>query len=222
MRRGCGLMQFHWSTFAPSRYHDQITDWAGGYFDYEKGDGAQSLVLGHTDVHRAGHARRARTPHPAGASNPFTLSGGVLLPDALPAGRCPRHAARPHPPAKRNAGLSGRVGHAAQRTAGAGSAFTGGHFYKNWWLPDYRQLILNAIVWTAGMDVPAGGVESRSGQARQSPDPHRLPPSRPRLAAIDCRPDTDPRTGPPNAGRCQRKHRRPRHVQNQRAMTCWC
>ncbi len=35
------------------------------------------------------------------------------------------------------------------------------HKVKNWWLPDYRKLLLNAIVWTAGMEVPAGGVESR-------------------------------------------------------------
>ena len=39
MKRGCGLVQLHWSTFHPSRFHDRVTEWVGGYFDYEKGAG---------------------------------------------------------------------------------------------------------------------------------------------------------------------------------------
>src|SRR5207244_10712621 len=37
MKRGCGVVFFHWSTFNPRRVHDQITEWVGGYFDYETG-----------------------------------------------------------------------------------------------------------------------------------------------------------------------------------------
>ena len=37
MDRGCGLMLLHWSTFQPARFHDEITEWIGGYFDYETG-----------------------------------------------------------------------------------------------------------------------------------------------------------------------------------------
>src|SRR5438477_5801885 len=37
MKRGCGVVLFHWSTFNPARFHDRIPDWAGGYFDYETG-----------------------------------------------------------------------------------------------------------------------------------------------------------------------------------------
>src|SRR5580700_1361377 len=40
VRRGCGLMMFHWSTFAPVKYDREITDWVGGYFDYETGSAA--------------------------------------------------------------------------------------------------------------------------------------------------------------------------------------
>jgi len=32
------------------------------------------------------------------------------------------------------------------------------HFYRNWKLDDLRTLVLNAIVWTAKREVPAGGV----------------------------------------------------------------
>lgn len=38
--------------------------------------------------------------------------------------------------------------------------FTGGHFLSNWAQPDFRKLILNAIVWSAGLDVPEDGVVS--------------------------------------------------------------
>jgi hypothetical protein len=41
-----------------------------------------------------------------------------------------------------------------------GFGFTGGHFHRNWANPDFRRLVLNAIVWTAGADVPATGVAS--------------------------------------------------------------
>lgn len=38
--------------------------------------------------------------------------------------------------------------------------FTGGHFHSSWGQPDYRRLVLNAIVWSAGLEVPAEGVQS--------------------------------------------------------------
>lgn len=38
--------------------------------------------------------------------------------------------------------------------------FTGGHFHGSWGQADFRKLVLNAIVWSAGLEVPADGVES--------------------------------------------------------------
>ncbi|WP_165065569.1 ThuA domain-containing protein [Paludisphaera rhizosphaerae] len=43
---------------------------------------------------------------------------------------------------------------------GRGFGFTGGHAHVNWGDPNFRKLALNAIVWTAGMDVPSEGVAS--------------------------------------------------------------
>ncbi len=37
---------------------------------------------------------------------------------------------------------------------------TGGHFHRSWEQPDFRRLVLNAVVWTAGLEVPEGGVSS--------------------------------------------------------------
>ena len=38
--------------------------------------------------------------------------------------------------------------------------FTGGHYHRNWAIDGFRQIVLNAIVWVAGMEVPASGVKS--------------------------------------------------------------
>ena len=47
---------------------------------------------------------------------------------------------------------------------GRGFGFTGGHFHRNWGDPNFRKLVLNAILWTAGLDVP-----SRASRARSLP-----------------------------------------------------
>jgi len=44
---------------------------------------------------------------------------------------------------------------------GRGFGFTGGHFHKGWGNDSQRKLALNAILWTAKMEVPANGVESK-------------------------------------------------------------
>jgi len=50
-----------------------------------------------------------------------------------------------------------RVGEKGQH----GFGFTGGHFHFNWNQEDFRKLVLNGIVWTAGIEVPDGGVVSK-------------------------------------------------------------
>ena len=39
-----------------------------------------------------------------------------------------------------------------------GFGFTGGHFHALWANDDYRRLVVNAIAWTAGVEIPEGGV----------------------------------------------------------------
>ena len=44
---------------------------------------------------------------------------------------------------------------------GRGFGFTGGHFHDNWGNENFRKTVLNALVWLAKGDVPAGGIESK-------------------------------------------------------------
>jgi type 1 glutamine amidotransferase len=54
------------------------------------------------------------------------------------------------------------VAWAAERPdGGRGFGFTGGHFHKNWSDDNMRKLVLNAILWTAKVEVPPNGVESK-------------------------------------------------------------
>jgi len=43
---------------------------------------------------------------------------------------------------------------------GRGFGFTGGHFHLNWGHEEFRKIVLNAILWSAGAAVPENGVQS--------------------------------------------------------------
>jgi hypothetical protein len=46
--------------------------------------------------------------------------------------------------------------------AGRAFGFTGGHFHRNWRHDDHRGVVLNAIAWIAGLEVPENGVPTRT------------------------------------------------------------
>ena len=162
MRRGCGLVLFHWSTFNPRRVHDPITEWVGGYFDYESGNTPNKWFSAIQT--RDWMTAVAAPEHPiARGVKPFKVTEEFYF--NL---RFREKDPRLRPILLKESGgdtLANTVGWAVERTdGGRGFGFTGGHFYKNWWLPDFRRLVLNAIVWTARLEVPVGGVRSELGE----------------------------------------------------------
>ena len=44
---------------------------------------------------------------------------------------------------------------------GRSFGFTGGHFHKNWQNDSQRRIVLNAIAWISGLEVPKTGVMSK-------------------------------------------------------------
>ncbi|MFT4550216.1 MAG: hypothetical protein ACI9MB_004192 [Verrucomicrobiales bacterium] len=48
----------------------------------------------------------------------------------------------------------------ARKDGGRGVGFTGAHFHWNFGDDGFRKLVLNAIVWVAGMEVPEKGIET--------------------------------------------------------------
>ncbi|MFM8892146.1 MAG: ThuA domain-containing protein, partial [Planctomycetia bacterium] len=73
---------------------------------------------------------------------------------------------------------------AYERPAGGrGFGCTGAHFHKNWENDDFRRLLLNALVWTAGLDVPTGGVVSSVDEADLTANLDDKPAPQPKPAA---------------------------------------
>lgn len=159
MNRGCGVVMFHWSTFHANRLHDKITEWVGGYFDYETGNtpnrwySAIQTWNAETALPNPEHPI-CRGVHPFTQPEEFYYNMRFRDNDERVT-----PIITTQPP---NTSQQYPVGWAVQRkNGGRGFGFTGGHFYKNWWNPDFRKMILNAIVWTAGVEIPEAGVASK-------------------------------------------------------------
>ncbi len=73
------------------------------------------------------------------------------------------HSGNPHVRAAVAAGEPQHVAWAVERKdGGRGFGFTGGHYHRNWQNDQFRKLVLNAIAWTAKVDVPNDGVISKT------------------------------------------------------------
>jgi len=63
---------------------------------------------------------------------------------------------------RRRKGMAETLAWARQRPdGGRGFGFTGGHWHWNWADDNFRKVVLNGIVWTAGLEVPPEGVDSK-------------------------------------------------------------
>jgi hypothetical protein len=65
-------------------------------------------------------------------------------------------------------GMPEHVAWAYERAdGGRGFGFTGGHWHWSWASNDFRKLVLNSMVWVAGAEVPADGVQSKTPSIEQ-------------------------------------------------------
>ncbi|MBW3631142.1 MAG: ThuA domain-containing protein, partial [Gemmatimonadetes bacterium] len=65
----------------------------------------------------------------------------------------------PYPHIQAAKGHAETMAWAVQRPdGGRGFGYTGGHFHANWGNENARKLVLNALLWVSGVEVPAGGV----------------------------------------------------------------
>ena len=157
MAKGVGLVCIHYTLYVPNdRGGPELLEWIGGYYDYQK--------------KHSTHRVTTRNPPAATPASPqhaisrgwkaFTIPNEYyirqrfrdgdkrfvpILTTMLPVNK----------PAKQV------IAWAVERAdGGRGFAFTGGHFHKNWRNDDLRRMILNAVLWTAKVPVPEGGVQS--------------------------------------------------------------
>jgi len=157
--RGCGFMTFHFSTFTPDKYGDEILNWVGGYFDWENEKGEREW---YSDIEfLEEEIELPNKLHPiANGVKPFKVIEEYYYNLRFP-GSDPRFSAIVNVPELGSSRSHGDVvAWAIEREdGGRGFGTSMGHYYANWKNQDYRKLILNAIVWTAGIEVPANGIE---------------------------------------------------------------
>jgi hypothetical protein len=156
MKRGCGLCLIHWSTFVPKdKAGDKVLEWVGGYFDYQSGpakNGWYSKIQTVTVKCTPGRHPIAAGIEPFEAKDEFYYNIHFREKD-------PRLVPVLTVPMKGEGEQT--VAWAVERSdGGRGFGFTGGHFFDNWKTDNYRKLALNAILWTAHVPVPEGGVMS--------------------------------------------------------------
>jgi type 1 glutamine amidotransferase/mono/diheme cytochrome c family protein len=160
MKRGCGFLTFHFSTFAPDKYAEQILSWSGGYFDWET-DGKRQWYSAiatkdaAVELPSPGHAvLRGVKPFKLREEFYYNLRFKGDDKTLVPLFAVPDLAGR-EPDGRVVAWCRERL------DGGRGFGTTCGHFYDNWKNDDFRRTILNALVWSAGLEVPEDGVASK-------------------------------------------------------------
>ncbi len=158
MQRGCGLVLEHYATFFPSRFQDSVFDWCGGYFDYESGPPPK---------HWYSRIKVDTTTPELTAPNHPILSG--VIPFQIKEEYYYRIRFKDHDPrltpllrtAIQDEPESYTVAWALERADGGRSFMTTmGHFHPNLAITGFRRMLLNAIVWVVGLEIPAGGLQA--------------------------------------------------------------
>jgi len=84
------------------------------------------------------------------------------------------HSNNPHVRKSMEAGEIQHIGWAYERPEGKGRGFgtTGAHYHRHWEDKNWRTLILNAIAWTAGAEIPEDGIPSEDIATKQARHDH--------------------------------------------------
>lgn len=167
--KGVGIVCIHYGVEVPKgKSGDAFLNWTGGYFE------ANWSVNPHWTAKYAKFPKHAITQ----GVKPFTINDEwyyhmrfgedvtPILTDLPPDSTLTRKDG-PHSgnPFVRKSIAAGNVQHMAwareRKDGGRGFGFTGGHFHWNWGNDQFRKLVLNAIAWTAHLEVPKNGVPSK-------------------------------------------------------------
>ena len=170
-KKGVGLVCIHYAVEVPKgKSGDYFVDWIGGYFE----------AFWSVNPHWTAEFKDFPNHPTTRGVKPFAINdewyyhmrfrkdmkGVSPILTAIPPDSTRKRKDGPHsnnPTVRSRLGLSEHVAWACERPdGGRGFGFTGGHFHWNWGNDQFRKLMLNAIVWSAKLDVPQDGVTSKS------------------------------------------------------------
>ena len=166
--RGVGMANIHYANEVPAeRGGAQFTSWTGGYYETN---------FSVNPIWEASFERLPNHPITRGVQ-PFStrdewyfnirfrpgMAGITPILQATPSDAVrdgPYVSPRgPYPHIQAAKGRTETMAWAVQRPdGGRGFGYTGGHYHANWGNDNARKLVLNALLWVAGAEVPAGGV----------------------------------------------------------------
>jgi type 1 glutamine amidotransferase len=155
--QGVGFVNLHYAVEYPKSHAKEVLSWLGGY--YETGYS--------TNPHWKANFK-SLPDHPiTHGVKPFTITDewyyNIRFPEDMrgvtsilraipPDGTRGTKAAAEHP------GREEITAWAFDRPGGGRSfGFTGAHFHRNWGDENFRRLVVNAILWSAKLDVPSSG-----------------------------------------------------------------
>lgn len=171
MKRGVGLACLHYTLEMPKgKPGDLLKEWLGGYFEtFWSVNPLWTAEFRHLPEHPAAsglkpfaikdewyfHMRFLEGP---GGYTPLL---SAVPPDAVR--NQPDGIRSGNPTVRARKGMLEHVAWVCQRPdGGRGFGFTGGHWHWNWAHRGFRTVVLNGIAWTAKLDIPPGGIPSKT------------------------------------------------------------
>ncbi|MDB6125940.1 MAG: hypothetical protein JWQ71_4933 [Pedosphaera sp.] len=168
MKHGAGLLCIHYAVEVPTKpAGSEFLNWIGGYFQTN------------WSINPTWEADfKDLPPHPiTHGVKPFKIQDewyyhmrfqeedhvtpilSAVPPESTRNGPDGEHSG--NPVVRSRKGMAEDVAWAYQRPdGGRGFGLTGAHYHKNWGDDNFRRIVLNAILWTAKMEVPPDGVQS--------------------------------------------------------------
>ncbi len=159
MDKGVGFVNIHYAVEYPKKDSEAVLDWLGGY--YETGFSTNPHWKADFKTLVEHPVTRGVKPFDIQDEWYFNIRFAPEMKSVTPILKAtPPDDKRGTPDAKANKGREEIVAWTFDRSNGGRSfGFTGGHTHKNWGDENFRRLVVNAILWTAKVDVPKDGAK---------------------------------------------------------------
>ena len=185
-KKGVGIAMLHYAVEVPKgKPGNDMLNWTGGYFEtywsvnptYE----AKFTELPKHPITRGVRPFTIRDEWYYHMRFPENMENVMPILTTIPPDSTrdrPDDAHGGNPTVRARKGMPEHVAWAYERPGGGrGFGFTGGHYQINWANNNFRKIVLNGLVWAAGLDVPENGVPSKTPTTEQlranmdEPDP---------------------------------------------------
>jgi type 1 glutamine amidotransferase len=156
---GVGFVNLHYAVEYPNKYQNEVFSWLGGY--YETGYSTNPTWV--ADIKGLPEHPITRGVKPFNIKDEwyFNIHFAPDTKDITPILKAtPPDNVRGTPAAKEHPGREETLAWAFDRPGGGRSfGFTGAHYHKNWGDENFRRVVVNAILWSAHVDVPTDGAK---------------------------------------------------------------